>query len=720
MTVKASSSVPPTLRFGVFEFDPKAGELRKKGMKIRLQGQPVDILVMLLQRPGETVTREELQKKLWPADTFVDFEQGLNNAMKRLRAALDDDAESPHFIETVPRRGYRFIAPVEGAGVGKIPVEELNDSVPRLAKSTSLTRLRFVLPLAVAVAALAIGAGLWLQRTEYFWQSPIAEARFQTVTDFDGVAQAAAVSRDGHLVAFLSDRDGQMDVWVTQVGSGQFHNLTRGSAPGFINPAIRTLGFSPDGSFVTFWVRKQGGSSGGYDISIWAVPTLGGQPRPYLEGVSELDWSRDGSRLTYHTPGPGDPLFVSDGSRRSEGRPIFTAPAGLHNHFPLWAPDTAFIYFVQGSPPDKLDIWRIAPTGGTPERITSHFGRVGYPVLLDRRTLMYLASDADGSGPWLYSMDVERRIPHRLTSGLDRYTSLAASADGRRLVVTLASPKRTLWRLRIADSPAEVSAAARISLTTSTGFSPRVGPNYLLYVSAAGTSESIWKLANGTGTELWSGQGARIFGGPAISADGRYVAFSVRQHGQTLLYVMQADGTSARIVTDSLDLQGAPAWAPDGQSITSAVNDHGVPHLFRVPLDGRSPTLFVQEYSIDPVWAPDGRFVVYSGPDIGTTFSVKATTAEAAAHPLPALTLTRGARHLTFLPGGRALALLRGDIQHKNLWLIDLETGAERQLTNLAAEFDIRDFDISPDGREVVLERVQEHSDVVLLDLPRR
>ena len=113
--MKTSSSVPPTLRFGVFELDPRAGELRKKGMKIRLQGQPVEILVMLLQRPGETITREELQKKLWPADTFVDFEQGLNNAMNRLRVALDDDAESPHFIETLPRQGYRFIGSVNGS-----------------------------------------------------------------------------------------------------------------------------------------------------------------------------------------------------------------------------------------------------------------------------------------------------------------------------------------------------------------------------------------------------------------------------------------------------------------------------------------------------------------------------------------------------------------------------------------------------------------------------
>jgi Tol biopolymer transport system component len=586
------------------------------------------------------------------------------------------------------------------------------------ATSSFLARWKFVLALAAVVAALAIGASLWLQKTEHFWRNPIADARFQTVTDFDGLEQAAAVSRDGHFVAFLSDRDGHMDVWVTQVGSGEFHNLTHGSAPGLPNPSIRALGFSPDGSLVTFWVRRPGGASGG-DIGIWAVPTLGGEPRPYLEGVAEFDWSRDGSRLAYHTPGPGDPLFVSDGSVRLGDRPIFTASSGLHSHFPLWSSDTAFIYFVQGELPDKLDLWRIRPVGGTPERITSHNGSVSHPVLLDRRTLMYLATDPDGSGPWLYSVDVEHRIPHRLTSGLDRYTSLAASADGRRLVVTRATSNGTLWRLRIADSPAELSEADRIPLTTSTGFSPRLGPNYLLYVSAAGTGESIWKLANGTSTELWRGEGARVFGGPAISPDGRYVAFSVRQHGKTLLYVMQADGTNVRVAADSLDLQGAPAWTPDGQSITSAADDHGVPHLFRVPVDGGSPAVFVPEYSVDPAWAPDGRFVVYSGPDIGTTFSVKAVTAGAAPYPLPALTLTRGARHLAFLPGGRALVLMRGEIQHKNLWLIDLETGAERQLTNLTPEFDIRDFDISPDGREVVIERVQERSNVVLLDLPR-
>ena len=603
----------------------------------------------------------------------------------------------------------------ENAGSPSLPSPAL--PTPESAIGTASGRWKLIFMLAVVLSALVIGAILWLQKREYFWRNPIADAHFQTVTDFDGVEQAATISRDGHFVAFQSDRDGQMDIWVTQIGSGQFHNLTRGSARDLVNPSLRALGFSPDGSFVTFWARQQNDASG---ISVWAVPTLGGEPKPYLEGVAEYDWSRDGSRLTYHTPGPGDPLFVSDGTRRAQDRPIFTAPTGLHSHFPSWSPDMRFIDFVQGTLPDKLDIWRIHPSGGTPERITSHNSRVTHPVLLDQRTLLYLASDPDGSGPWLYGMDVERRIPHRLTSGLDRYTTLAASTDARHLAITIATPKRTLWRMQIDGSSHQVSAAAPISLTTSTGFSPRLGPKYLLYASSQGTRESISKLANGTGTELWSGEGAQIFGGPAISPDGRSVAFSLRQNGRNLLYVMQADGANARVLTDSLDLQGAPAWSRDGQSITTAAQDHEVPHLFSVALDGRSPTALIQEYSVDPTWSPDGRFVVYSGPDIGTTFAVKAVTADAAPHPLPAMTLTRGARHIAFLPGGKSLVLLRGEIQHKNLWLIDLETGAERPLTNLPPDFDIRDFDISADGHDIVLERVQEHSDVVLLELPQR
>ena len=534
--------------------------------------------------------------------------------------------------------------------------------------------LKLAMSALVVLAILAVAAFLWLQHREYFWKNPVAGAQFQTVAEFEGKELSAAMSHDGHFVAFLSDRDGHTDVWITQIGSGQFHNLTHGSVAELVNPSVRTLGFSQDDALVTFWMRTPP-SANGNDINIWAVPTLGGQPRPYLEGVAEFDWSHDGSRLAYHTPGPGDPLFVSEGLRKLSGTAIFTAPAGLHSHFPLWAPDSSFLYFVQGTLPDRLDLWRIAPSGGTAERITTQNRQVSYPVFLDRRTLAYLASDSDEAGLQLFGMDVERRIPHRLTSGLDRYTSLSASADGHRLVLTVAKPKRSLWRLQISDFRKQAPVPVRVSLSTSNGFAPRVSSAYQLYVTSSGTSESIWKLSNGNGTELWTGEDVRVLGAPAISPDGRSIAFSVQQHDRTVLYVMQADGTNGKVLTDSMKLRGSPAWEPDGKSITTAAEVHGVPHLFRVPLAQGAPTELVHEFSTDPVWTPDGKFVVYSGPDIGTTFSVKSATMAGKAFAIPALTLTRGARHLAFLSGKPALVFLRGEIQHKDLWLVDLETG---------------------------------------------
>ena len=596
-----------------------------------------------------------------------------------------------------------------GAGALATPPVALARKAPR----------KWIAPLLFLASAMVAYALLWLQRTDRFWRNPIAGARFEAVTDWVGIEQAAAISRDGQFIAFLSDRDGQMDVWVTQVGSGQFHNLTHGSAPELVNPSVRTLGFSPDGSLVTYWVRKPGVSQNAY-IGIWAVPVLGGEPQPYLDGAAEYDWSSDNQLLAYHTPGPGDPLFVSTGKQQPDSDPIFVAQAGFHAHFPTWSPDKKFIYFVKGSLPDGLDIWRIPARGGSPERITSHNSQVGYPVLLNRRTLFYLATDPDGSGPWLYSMDTERRIPHRLTTGLDRYTSLAASGDDRRLAVTVSVPRTSLWSLHIDASHETASAPAPITLTTSSGVRPRLGPGFLLYLSSSATSESIWKLANGVTMELWRGEGAEIIGGLAVSSDGRSIAFSARQNGRLRLYVMASDGANPRILTDSLDLQGDPAWEPDGQALITAVVDHGTPRLLRVPLNGGPPVTFVSEQASDPAWAPDGSFALYSGPDIGTTFSVKAVKPDGSTFTLPPLTLTRGARHLVFLPGGRSLVVLRGELQHKNLWLVSLDKGTELRLTDLPTDFDIRGFDISPDGREAVLERVQDRSEVVLVNLNRR
>jgi Tol biopolymer transport system component len=569
-------------------------------------------------------------------------------------------------------------------------------------------------PAALVLLLFLAGALAWfLIERPFSWRNPLANAKFTRLSDFAGTEQAAAISPNGKFVAFLASREGQVDAWVGAIGSSTYRNLTEGTLSGLANPSIRTLGFSADSSLVSVWTRTGDGSQP-RDVSISAAPTTGGALRPYLPNAAEFDWSRDGRWLVYHTTAPGDPLFVRERGATA-ARQIYTAAAGVHCHYPIWSPDGAFIYFVRGVPPDDWDIWRIRPSGTGLERLTHHNARVAYPVMLDPRTLLYLVTDADGSGPWIYGLDVERPAPHRLTSGLETYTSLAASADGTRLVATTANPRSSLWRVRLgrdkpnADGPALIAANA---------LAPRLGPGFLVFLSSRSGTQGIWTLTEGTTREIWRDARVRITGTPTISPDGRRIAFTVDDGGRTRLLAMDKDGSHLTALTDSLKLQGSPAWSPDGHSVVSAVVYDGEPRLTRISLSGDLPVPLLGEYSVDPVWSPDGRYLVYSGRDIGTTFPVRAATADGRPYAIPSLILTRGARRLVILADSAALIVLRGDIGHKDLWAVDLQGHGERQLTTLPPDFTVNDFDISADGSELILDKVEDNSDMALIERP--
>jgi Tol biopolymer transport system component len=604
----------------------------------------------------------------------------------------------------------------EGADESERPAQILQtaeDASRTTAPRVHPTRL-VRLGVAAGVVLMAGALAWYAAETDYFWRSPLANAKFTRLVDFTGTAQAAAISRDGKFVAFLADRDGQIDAWVSELGSGTYRNLTHGDVPDMVNPWIRSLGFSADSSLVSIWTKRPNGSQAG-DVNILAAPTAGGPLQPYLREAAEFDWSRDGRRLVYHTTAPGDPLFVRESGKPGDRR-IYVAPAGVHCHFPVWSPDDAFIYFSRGVPPDDWDIWRIQPSGAGLERITSHNARVTYPVVLNRRTLVYLATDTDGSGPWMYAVDVERRLPHRISFGLESYTSLAASADGARLVVTIANARTSVWHMALTGDSTTATAAGGPSPVAANGVTPRLGADFLLYVSWRGERQGIWSLTHGTTREIWSRAHSRIVGGPAVAPDGRRIAFSVEDSGGTLLYMMDNDGSHVRVLADSLALRGNPAWAPDGQSLVSAAVRDGEPRLTRIFLNGDSPLPLVSEYSIDPAWSPDGRFLVYSGADVGTTFPLRAAAADGRPYPLPSVLLTRGARRVAFFRDPQALVILGGEIGHKNFWLLDLRTGAQRILAELPVDFVIRDFDISAGGSEIVFDRVQLTSDLALIE----
>jgi Tol biopolymer transport system component len=584
---------------------------------------------------------------------------------------------------------------------------------PPAAVATAAAPPRVAAWLLWGLAAAGITAALaWVGlHREARWRSPLEEARFTRLADFPGFMQAAAVSRDGRWVAFLGDRDGRTDAWVSELGSGTYRNLTRDQTLELVNPSIRPLGFTPDSSLVSIWTRGSDGSKPG-DVNIIAVPTGGGKAAPYLGGVAEFDWSHQGAALVYHTTAPGDPLFVRAGAAGADRR-IYSGPAGVHCHFPVWSAGDDYIYFVRGVPPDDWDLWRIRPTGTQPERLTHQHSRLSYPVVLDRHTVAYLATDADGSGPWMYVLDPEDGPAHRVNSGLENFTSLAASADGRKLVATISTPRDSLWRLATARDPSVAIGAVPVKLVTNAA-TPRISGTTLVYTSATADTEGIWVKRGETAHEIWRSRRAHVLSAPAISDDGARIAFTTAEDGKTALNVVDLDGVHFRRITDGLALRGSVTWFADGLSVLAAVVREGEPRLTRIYLDGEPPAPFVAEYSIDPVWSPDHRFVVYSGADIGTTFPLRAAAADGRPHPIAGVMLTRGARRVAFYPGSESLVILDGEIGHKNFWLLDLASGAKHLLAQLPADEDVRDFDVS--AAEIVFDRIEASSEMAVIE----
>jgi len=682
------------------------------------RGAPADRLdswkriAAYLKRDVSTVQRWERREGM-PVHRHVHDKLG---SVFAFRSELDEWWES-RSARGEPTDAPESEAPVQSAtSVAQAHGTE-PPSVEPAAPTYAQQRPRWLAVAVVLVACAAAGGAAWLAaRADLFWRNPLADAKFIPSAAFAETAQAAAISRDGKFVAVLAERDGRTDAWVSEFGSDSYSNVTGGALHDLVNPSVRTLGFSVDSSLVSIWTRLPDGSRPD-DVSVWAAPTRGGALQPYLRNVAELDWSPDGERMAYHTTAPGDPLFVREPGVGAEAtdREIYVAPAGVHDHFPTWSPDGAFIYFVRGVPPDHWDIWRIRPSGAGLERVTQHDTQVAYPVMLDRRTLLYLATDVDGSGPWIYATDVERRMPHRISSGLETYTSLGASQSGERLVATVARRRTSLWRIPLVAG-ATATQAGEPTLVLADGSNPRIGRDFVLFTTSRGDRQGVWALENGIPRELWSGAQSRIVGAPAIAPDSRNIAFTAADGGTTRLYVMDSDGSNGRALTDTLALRGSPIWWPDGESIVSAAVRDGEPHLMRIFLNGESPVVLVSEYAVDPVWSPGGRFLVYSGADVGTTFPLRAAEADGRPHPIPGLMLTRGARRVAFLDNRPTLMYLRGELAHKDLWLMDLQSGEQRELAQLPQDFVIGDFDVSADGAEILLHRVEENSALALIE----
>ena len=613
---------------------------------------------------------------------------------------------------------------LKDAGDARLEIDAIDERLPGLPAPDAggrPARSRWWWAPWAALLALVVLFLLWQLRPPVQPDpNPLADATFAPLTAFDGAEVDAAISPDGNWVAFLADVDGPFQVWLSQLGAGRLRSLTAGTQD-LRNPGFhRAVGFSGDGSEIWF-------TGGPANMRLRLMPLLGGAPRAFLPlTAGTVAWSPDRSRLAYFTVDDGDPVFVADGTGGNARRIFVGASGDDHNHFPAWSPDGRWIYFVHGRQSvSEYDVWRIPSAGGTAERLTERNTDVRYVTPIDARTVLFVAPDENKSGPWLWALDVERRTTRRVSTGLEQYTSLAASADGRRLVASVATPNVGLWSVPILDRPAGDADVRPHPVPAVRVRAPRfAGPSTMYFLSSRGSGDELWRLEKGDVEEIWKRPDGGLLEPPSVSPKGDWISVTLtRRSGLTLV---SADGAVHHTIAERLAARGTSAWSPDGTSIIVGGDDGGGPGLFRITVADGAATRLVNGEAYDPVWSPDGALIVYTFDEKGR-LDLRAMGPDGRAVGLPAIeavprVAARARRRLAstrFLPDGSGFVFMKGPSGAEDFWLFERSTNTARVIASVSKPASINTFDVTPDGARLVFDRVEERSNLVLIERRR-
>jgi Tol biopolymer transport system component/DNA-binding winged helix-turn-helix (wHTH) protein len=594
-------------RFAAFQLDPQTHELRKSGVRVKIQEQSFVVLLRLLERAGKLVPREELRIALWPADTFVDFDTGLNTVIKRLREVLRDSSEGSLFIETVPKLGYRFIAPVE------IVSTEQSSNPP--LKSGCLGRWVKWWASAAILLTASVLTFLYLSKADRHNSSSL---EIVPLTGTSEMEDSPAFSPDGNQIAFISPSsvlDERSGLYTTMIGGEKPLRLTS-------NPADCCPVWSPDARSVAF-VRHE---PTGYEI--YAVPALGGKLRRlYSEdsvfkehiGMSaRFSLSPDGrylavSALSIADGRPAITLMSLEGSSKLR---LTSPPLKSNDCCPAFSPDGRSIAFRRSSGPGLVDDLYVVPAGGgEPRQLTSDRRPIGTQIAWTPDSRDIIFSSARGGLYSLWRVPSVGGTSRRVEAVGIRSNAPAIPPFGNRLAYATEVLKVDLWQVGLKDTR-HTAGPARLILPSEgfigiASFSP--DGQKLAYESSQTGYNEIWTASNDGSNPTQLTFLKAEAGTPRWSNDGHSIAFDYRPDQHSEIYEVDVLGGPPRLIPTIPGADNAvPSWSRDGNWIYFSSNRGDEPNqIWKVPNAGGTPFQLTRKGGTWPNEGAD-RNVYYS------------------------------------------------------------------------------------------------------------
>jgi Tol biopolymer transport system component/DNA-binding winged helix-turn-helix (wHTH) protein len=697
--------------FGNFEVDVRSGELRRNGRKIRLQPQPFRLLALLLEHPGEVVTREEVREKLWPGGTHVDFDHGLGTALNKIRGALGDSAENPRFVETVPRRGYRFVGSIREPSV-EIPETHAQTSrvVREIMQGFRGNAALWLLVLALTVFAVA---HMWLNQRSHAAGRALRPVPF---TAYIGLEVAPSFSPDGSRIAFSWTEDTQLPsegyhLYVKSIGDENPVRLT--SSPSrWISSA-----WSPDGASIAIHRVTNAGSG------IYLVPA-GGGPEQKLRATyaansvdAAISWSPDGRFIAFSD------AASSEGKRRIQRFSLATSESTEIPHdesckdeqMPAFSHDGTKLGYVCAIGWEEYGIAVQDLQQQKPRILRTFRGWIrGLVWTAGDQSLIFAQSQVGDENNAFRELTVADASLHFVPYGQGGNWPAISPKGDRFAYGAHSDGHNTIWRLDLADlhePPVELISSTREQ------YSPQYSPDgtRIAFASTRSGNNEIW-MSDAQGKDLVQltdlGQPS---GSPSWSPDGREIAFDSRQNGRAAIYVLDLANRNPRKIAVNVDQPSVPSWSRDGRWIyfIGGAGPNGAT-IYRVPVQGGVVTPLSTISGYGPVESFDGQYVlfaIHNGQQARLeTASLKPTGTETLVKGMPALSFAANWATVRdgvyFYPAGSPGTLSYFDFATEEVRpVFEVGRGSYYGLS------------ISPDGRYALYAKIEGiNSDIMLIN----